>query len=237
MALVEAMDRSLDRFVLSAYRQNPPRIAQDAPADEMARAMRRLRRRWLDRFEEAGPELGAFFANKAWRQSDAQLRMILRKAGISVKFEMTPMMRDQLQATIHEQVGLIRSIASQHLDKVEGIVMRGVTRGADSGLIAKELQAQFGVTKRRAALIARDQTTKATATMTRARQQELGIEKAIWLHSGIKTKGHYRPTHLKNNGKRYTVTEGWYDPHEQRRIWPGELINCRCVSKPVIAGF
>jgi uncharacterized protein with gpF-like domain len=46
-----------------------------------------------------------------------------------------------------------------------------------------------------------------------------------------------RKTHVKNHGKQYDIAKGWYDPHEQQRVWPGSLINCRCFSKPVIPGL
>jgi len=35
----------------------------------------------------------------------------------------------------------------------------------------------------------------------------------------------------------YDIEKGWYDPHEQQRVWPGSLIRCRCFSKPVIPGL
>ena len=48
-----------------------------------------------------------------------------------------------------------------------------------------------------------------------------------------------RPTHLAagKRKQRYDVREGWYDPAVGKNIFPGELINCRCVSRPVIEGF
>lgn len=113
--------------------------------------------------------------------------------------------------------------------------MRSVQRGGDMGQLSKELQKEFGVTKLRAALISRDQNIKATSAFTRARQIELGITEAVWMHSHAGKEP--RPTHVKMNGKRYNVTEGMYDPAEKRNISPGELINCRCTSKSVIAGF
>src|SRR5205085_12109859 len=100
---------------------------------------------------------------------------------------------------------------------------------------SKELRHRFGVTRRRAALIARDQNNKVSGALHRVRQLELGIEKAIWIHSG--GGKHPRPTHVRNNGKQYDVAKGWYDPAEKKFVMPGELINCRCVSRPVIAGF
>jgi SPP1 gp7 family putative phage head morphogenesis protein len=115
--------------------------------------------------------------------------------------------------------------------------MRSVQTGRDLGQLTKDLQEQFGVTKRRAALIARDRNNKATASMTRVRQVQVGITEAIWVHSG--GGKHPRPTHVKagRDKQRYQVSEGWLDPAVGRNIFPGELVNCRCVSKPLITGL
>ena len=159
---------------------------------------------------------------------------MLKDAGFAVEWKLTPAANEVMQATIGEQIGLIRSIAQQHLTAVEGLVMRSVTTGRDLKQLTDDLQHQFGVTRRRAALIARDQNNKATATITRVRQQELGITHAVWVHShGGKEP---RPSHLKagKEGVVYEIAEGWLDPDVGERIWPGTLINCRCVCKPIM---
>ncbi|MDB5605134.1 MAG: phage head morphosis protein [Bradyrhizobium sp.] len=112
-----------------------------------------------------------------------------------------------MAATVGQQVSLIKSIPSQYFTDVEGLVMRSVQTGRDLGQLTKDLQEQFGVTCRRAAFIARDQNNKATASMTRARQDELGITQAIWVHSGAGK--HPRPTHVAMNGTKYDVNRAW----------------------------
>ena len=151
---------------------------------------------------------------------------------------MTPVQRDILQATIQSNVELIKSIPAQYLTQVQGSVMRSVQTGRDLGTLAKELQEHYGVTKRRAAFIARSQNNLATASMTReSRQTELGITEAIWTHSG--GGKHPRPSHLAagRSKTKYDVKTGWYDPEVGKNIWPGELPNCRCVSRAVVKGF
>jgi len=160
---------------------------------------------------------------------------ILKKAGFTVKFKMKPAMRDIMRATVGQQVSLIKSIPSQYFTNIEGMVMRSVQTGRDLGQLTKDLQEQFGVTHRRAAFIARDQNNKATASMTRARQDELEITEAIWVHSGAGK--HPRPTHVAMNGKKYDVNKGMWDPAVKRWIFPGEEINCRCFCRSVIPGF
>jgi SPP1 gp7 family putative phage head morphogenesis protein len=114
------------------------------------------------------------------------------------------------------------------------MLMRSVARGRDLGGMTKEMEERYGITRRRAALISRDQNNKATAIITRVRQRELGITEAIWLHSSAGK--HPRPSHVAMNGKRYLIAEGMEDPDEGRKILPGELVNCRCVSRSVIPG-
>lgn len=238
LALVDEMGRSFDHWIKASYRKNEPAIAQDAtPAAELQDAIDELSRRWQNRFEEAAHGLARYFALSTARRSDDALRAILRRAGITVRFRMTAPMRDILRATIEQNVALIKSIPEQYLTQVQGAVMRSVQTGRDLGSLASELVNHFGVTRRRAALIARTQNNMATSAMQHARQTEIGIEEAIWLHSHAGKEP--RPTHLANDGKRYKVAEGWFDPDPKvkRLVWPGELINCRCVSKPIVKGF
>jgi SPP1 gp7 family putative phage head morphogenesis protein len=234
-ALIEAMHNSIIYWIKAAYKKNAPAIAQDTAADELRIAMRKLARQWRKNFDEAAPELADYFATEASERSDGSLRSILRRAGMSVRFKMTAAARDIMDATINAQVGLIRSISQEYLTAVEGIVMRSVQTGGDLGQLSQDLQAQFGVTKRRAALIARHQNNMATSAMTRARQQELGLNTARWRHSHAGKEP--RPTHVAMDGKTYDVRKGMWDPAEGRRVWPGELINCRCTSQTVVPGF
>jgi uncharacterized protein with gpF-like domain len=115
--------------------------------------------------------------------------------------------------------------------------MRSIQLGGDLATMTDEIEAQYGVTRRRAELIARSQNALATATITKARQTELGIRTALWLHSG---GGHHpRPSHLKAGREKtvYDVEKGWYDPDEGKFIWPGQLIHCRCVARSIVEGF
>ena len=242
-ALIEEMAHSLDYWLGATYKRNEPEIAQDAgwsagassPAQRLAAAISQLRDRWLARFDELAWGLAEHFALSAAARSDAALTSMLRRGGFSVKFRMTAAQKDIINATVNQNVAMIKSIPQQYLTDVEGLVMRSVQTGRDLGQLREDLLGRYDITKRRAALIARDQNNKATSALQRARQQELGITEAIWVHSGGGREP--RPTHLAKNGKRYNVAEGWYDPAEGRHIWPGELINCRCTSRAVMPGL
>ncbi|WP_292631653.1 phage head morphogenesis protein [Mesorhizobium sp.] len=225
-------------WLRASYRANTPRMAQDeTPADALRRSIRKLAAQWTKRFDIASDQLGEYFALSVEKRSSAALRKILRDGGISVEFKKTAAMRDVVDATIHANVALIKSIPSQYFDQVEGAVMRSVQTGRDLAGLVAELERYSGITKRRAAFIALDQNNKATAGFNAARPLELGIDEAEWHHCGGGKEP--RPTHVQAGREkvRYKISTGWYDPALKRFIRPGEEPGCRCVCKPVIKGF
>lgn len=239
-ALIRQMSASYEWWLRAKYRANEPAmmsLAADSAASNLDDELDRLRQQWLSQFDAAAPALAAWFAARTARRADDALRGILRDAGMTVRFQMNKAMKDALDATIGENVGLIRSIPQQYHTQVQSMVMQSVKAGRDLGFLAAELQKRYGITARRAAFISLDQNNKSTSAMMAARQTSMGIEEGIWIHSHAGKEP--RPTHLANDGKKFNLKEGWFDPDPkvQRKIWPGELIRCRCVWRPVLKGF
>lgn len=236
MDLINDMNKSVDYWLTAEYRANTPAMAQDAtPATALRAAMRKLGRRWVSKFDKAAEDLAKRFADRTQRTADMSMNKMLKDAGFAVKFQQTEEMRDAVSSVIGENVALIKSIPQKYLTDVEGAVMRSVQAGRDLKGLQNELMQHEGVTKRRAAFIARDQNNKATAVMTKARRISIGITQAEWVHSG---GGHKpRPSHVKAGADklRYDITKGALIDGEY--IMPGELPNCRCVSRAIIPGF
>lgn len=233
------MNKSLIYWISAAYKHNTPEItkllAEDAsPASTLRFVIRRLARRWIRNFDLAAQDIARSLAMGASGFSDSALRRSLARHDVTVSFRASPAVRDILQATIAENVALIKSIPRQHLAQVEVLVMNSVKEGRDLKTLVAELQNQFRTTRNRAELIARDQNNKTTAAITRARQAEIGITEAYWVHSGAGM--HPRPSHVKasRDKVKYNIAEGWLDPAINKRIWPGTEINCRCVSRAVL---
>ena len=117
--------------------------------------------------------------------------------------------------------------------------MRSVSTGRDMKQLTDDIEHQFGVSRRRAIIISRDQNNKATGALQRVRQIEIAGEEAeaIWHHSaGGRTP---RKSHVKagQDKVRFKVKAGWFDGDVGRNIHPGELINCKCFSQLVVKGF
>ena len=203
-----------------------------SPSARMRKPMKELADRWTKRFEDMSASIAEKFAVSGMKHTDASFKAALKDAGWTVEFKMTPVMRDAMNATIQENVALIRSIPEQYFTEINGIVNRGFTAGRDLQYISQELQHRYGVTSRRAALIARDQSNKLSATITQARRVDLGLYEAVWMHSGAGK--HPRPSHLKAGKEKlkFDIRQGAY--LDGKWVLPGQEINCRCSSKTIL---
>lgn len=139
---------------------------------------------------------------------------------------------------VKENVRLIKSIPREYFARVEEVVLNGVTNGLSTNTISKQLftksqNAKFngvlGITKRRAKLIARDQTAKLNGQINESRQKDLGITDYVWRSS---EDARVRTLHRQLNGKTFS----WKDPSKRPPdgLDPGQPINCRCIAQPVV---
>jgi SPP1 gp7 family putative phage head morphogenesis protein len=231
---IAEMQGSLEYWITAACRKSPSRVgmlAQDAsPSQSMRKMLDALAKRWIANFDEWAPKIADVYVRSAFKATDSAFRQALKDSGWSVDFKMTPAMRDALNASIAENVNLIKSIPEQYLRQVDGVVMRSYSLGRDLETMVAELRQLYPVTAKRAELIARDQSNKANAVVNRTRQMELGITDAVWMHSHAGKNP--RPDHVAANGKQYKIAAGCLI--SGKYIQPGEEINCRCTSRAVL---
>lgn len=140
------------------------------------------------------------------------------------------------QQFIQDNVGLIKSIPEVHFERIGKIIETQWTAGKTTKEIAGNLKDAFGVTERRAKLIAVDQVGKLNAQITQKRHEELGIKKYRW--STVKDErvrgnpnGKYpkvKYSHWEREGKVFKYSEPPPDGH------PSYPIRCRCSAIPII---
>lgn len=136
-----------------------------------------------------------------------------------------------IEKWVSENVELIKSIPYDALDDVKKTVIKNYFEGNTTTSILQEIQYRYGVTKRRARLIARDQVGKLNGEITKNQQSEAGCKYYQWDTSGDKR---VRKEHQELDGKIFS----WDNSHPATNkkgeiIWPGKEIQCRCVSLPV----
>lgn len=132
---------------------------------------------------------------------------------------------------IDDNVDLIKTIPDDSLSKMRELVFEGYRNGTPTTYIVKEIQRVYGMDRRHAQLIARDQTAKLNGAITRRQQEDAGITEYIWSTSG---DSRVREAHAALNNKRFK----WNDPpvvdaKTGRRCHPGEDYQCRCVALAV----
>ncbi len=239
--LVDRMQRSVVWWLRATYRRREGQIVMDAaPSRDLSQELQSVMRDWQRDFNAAAEDIARWFAEQNSRHIRNSTKEAFKAAGleklITVKFRyMNRRERDVLQSIVIENVNLIKSIPQHYLTEVQGLVQRSVQNGRDLGYLTEELQKRYGITKRRAATIARDQNDKATESLSLARLQSLGVTKGIWMHTSAgKT---YRHTHVEMNGKEFDLSKGLYDSAVGREIFPGELVNCRCTFRPLLPEY
>lgn len=134
-----------------------------------------------------------------------------------------------LEKWVSENVDLIKTVPKTSLDKMKKLVYGNYMNGKPTTSIVKEIQRQYGMDKRHARLIARDQTAKLNASITQQQHKDAGVSKYEWSTSG---DGRVRKSHKRLNGKIFS----WNNPPETdggRRCHPGEDYQCRCCALPV----
>ena len=233
MKLIDEMQAEVKADIMANYKAQSNAVAMDGFSDWLGHSMDYLLGKWTNKLNALSDQIADLFVTKTVHNYDKQLKKHLRNAGFTVRLQMSPYTEEMLKAAIGENVGLIKSIGTQYLGKVEQSVWASVKGGFDLGTLAEELRHSYGVTKNRAALIARDQGAKANAVIEQARRKELGITKAIW-KSSIAGKTH-RADHAKANNQEYDVEKGCLI--SGRYIHPAEEVNCKCYSLAVIDGI
>ncbi len=123
-----------------------------------------------------------------------------------------------------ENIALIKSIPEQAVSRLQGQVTEAVRRGQTVADLRKLIVEEFGVTDRRAQLIARDQIGKLNGQLTQTRQQDIGIDEYKW--RGI-LDARERPEHVAREGQTYAWGKPPSDGH------PGQPIRCFPGSTPV----
>lgn len=195
-------------------------------AGDLFEELARLREHWEKHFHRMSAKLATQMLDVMYRDNAMSWNSKLKRAGFDIQLQLSPAQKLILKAKVPENVALIRSIQQDYHKDVEGIVSRNFLKGRDLSTMADEIKERGGVSTRRAALIARDQSNKATAQMNAARQQELGLNWATWIHSSAGKEP--RHSHVRAGREQwiFDTQAGINFGDSFGQVLPGEAINC-----------
>lgn len=169
------------------------------------------------------------FVSRGDAQNHAEVSTNLKnQTGIdlSAYLRNSPNIVERVNELTVSNIQLIKSIRTQYLDKVQNAVMQAMVQGTLNKDLAEQLKKLGEDVESRAMLIARDQSSKLNAALTRARHEEVGIKKYIWSTSGDER---VRESHAEKDGQIFEYTNPPADTGH-----PGHDVNCRCVQIPVL---
>lgn len=165
----------------------------------------------------------------AQRTSDFSRKQLAdqMRAALGVDVTMSePWLQGEIDKWISGNVSLIKSIPSTFFADIEKRVGEMVHSGERWETLAAEIEDRMGVTKSRAALIARTETGKIYAQINHQRQQALGIKGFKWM---TVRDNRVRDRHEARQGKPYEYGELSDDE------MPGMEPNCRCWAQADVA--
>lgn len=223
------------------FDQQEEAAAMDASiASKAKKLMSKLSAKFSQLFNAKSSVLAKSMVAQTTKSSEASLKMSLKKlsGGMSLKTGVVPKgMEDISQATIAENVSLIKTIPTQYLNDVTGSVMRSISKGAGIADLIPEITKYGMITERRGRMIAYDQTRKAYNSINKVRLQSNGVKQFEWAHSG---GGHTpRQSHIKISGHIFSFEnlikeQADLGVPEKDRGLPGYPINCGCTMIPVV---
>jgi SPP1 gp7 family putative phage head morphogenesis protein len=230
--MIKVLKRDIDEEIVPLIRQYTADsaivITVDAWSDIVAAALKRLIDRWNSPYNQRiANDIASKFVNTALERN--------KSFGFDV-FQNSQELIDYTKAASWQNAQLITSINSQYLTQVSNIVMGNMRQGMRPSYIVQQLQEQYGITQRRAKMIARDQTAKITGEVTKLRQQQAGFKYFRWLDSHDQRVRH---RHKEIADKETAYGKGVYKWTELplsdngEPIQPGSDFQCRCTAVPV----
>lgn len=208
----------------------------DADVSSQARIkVNQLKQNFQQLFNRKARGLAEQMLNDCDKASASAVHQSLKElsGGLSLKTKfVTQPMQTVLKAHLAENVSLIKSIPQKYFLQIEGSVMRSITTGNGLQDLVPAIKKYNGMTLNRARLIAQDQTRKIYSNLNFERYDKIGIKEFEWVHSAGSNEP--RPLHVDLDGQIFSLDNLPVIDDDGTRGIPGQLINCKCISKPVV---
>lgn len=163
---------------------------------------------------------------EAIRHTDTFMAQAKRALGIDIGAVVRQEdLEDHLRLAVSRNAALIKSLAEDTVKRIEMTVYENSVAGNSVATLRQKLKEDFGISDRRAQLIARTESSKFNAELNMIRQKQAGITEYIYSTSKDER---VRPLHAGYDGKTFKWDVPPSDGH------PGTAPNCRCVSRGIV---
>lgn len=259
--LVDKMLKDVAEKIVNAYRKNKDgfTFATDGAFSNIDDELKDLEKKYREIFARQGELAAKRMVLRQLKYNRSSFTKIMKKlvpndeeiptlAGSIIPRDMEQV----IKASIMENVSLIKSIESKYFEQITGCVARSMQAGGSIKQLRQEILHYNGMTRRRADIIANDQTRKAYMSINLRNLSKAGIQKVEWVHSGggytvreyhyrkwdgVSGKDDGRPNGL--NGYIFDIDKPPVIQFQQGkqpevRGYPAQLPNCKCVLRAIV---
>lgn len=246
----QAMYQRLMRNLSERMRKDTEKRLLKAESQELATVLLELKVKWEPVFEKRSRVIGGWFTSESDKNARVDVQKMLEPYGlgtVSPHFEQAHL--KTVEGVLRENVERIRSVPSTYFDGIEKALRESLSGGLrDLEAIHKALdpvvKERGRMMNRHVAVIARDQSNKASGLLSRTRTMAAGITEGVWIHSHAGKEP--RPGHLEagTKKKRFNLEQGLLvdnagagaKKRDVRHTFPGHELGCRCTYRPYIEG-
>ncbi|HAH8787730.1 TPA: hypothetical protein HIQ84_001884 [Escherichia coli] len=244
--LTEFIDGMVQEFIDELDRPTLTDAPDLTPLSITARLAPVMRRLASISVTEIAARLAAGLVSRANQQNKEQTQRTYFQA---FSIDLTGMLGDgaikpEMDKALRENVDLITSIHTDFIHDIGEAVFSNVNDGGRHENLIDIIRERGNVTKSRARLIARDQTSKLNADLTEARSAALGLDIYEWGGTGDERE---RDSHSVLNDMLCKYSDPTVYSDDGGKTWkkrsaigafigkPGEDYQCRCLSLPYVS--
>lgn len=156
--------------------------------------------------------------------AEAKKTLGIDLAGVVRGSDIEPVLDQMAQ----RNAALITGLADDLVARIKTRTVTAVLNGETPEYLAHHLKGFFGLSEKRAKVIARDQIAKTTSDLNRIRQQQAGATEYIWRTAADER---VRSLHKALDGRKYRYGEA---TGAEQGLPPGQPIMCRCIARAII---
>lgn len=254
--MIEQMSRQIRNQVLLELNKGTVEKFADSAADEQTKTVitrlnikdaqignyatvflklnRAAQRKVLKRFDDKRLErVARDILNKVNRRNADQFySRVERQVGINASELLNSEgLQANINALILESAQWAKKLRDDTLEFYTSNTLRAMAEGKSLSEVLEQFDDMVEKRKNHAKTVARTQVSTFNSLVGKARAQNLGIEKAVWVTSRDER---VRPCHQVRNGKEFDLSKGLYSSCDGKFLLPGVDYNCRCTYEYVI---
>lgn len=165
--------------------------------------------------------------NKDWERTISK---------VAVAPQISPLAKETIAASWAENLDLyIQKWTDEEIFSLRQTVQANSMRGGRAENLERQIMADYGVSRRKAKFLARQETSLLMSKFQQVRYADVGVSKYKWSTAGDERT---RPDHKRLNGKIFDFAKPPVtDTKTGARNNAGEDFNCRCIAIPIFEGF